>query len=274
MFSQQCSLEDQLHQFWNLDQLHLGNEDQTLFSHGNDDVESRANPSRGGFQAIEPYAPNRHNGDSNHIAPPDRVRGNQVNEGINAIQPQATVDKVIHPQWDELIRLVRDFTAPKLIDLEQERMRGSTFSETINDLPILPKFKMPTCKYTSKEDPLIYFENFKIHMDLQGRMDDLRCRIFPTTLTKTAQQWFTKLPQEGSLPWMSLKGYSIPNFSSDCQIPVELGGSVAIKQRLDESLKDYIQHIKFKVEYETLITSLKLEREVKFEYSTFIVNPN
>ncbi|KAM6555168.1 hypothetical protein CsatB_015930 [Cannabis sativa] len=111
----------------------------------------------------------------------------------------------------------------------------------INDLPIPAKFKMPTCKYTGSEDPLTHVENFKIQMDLQGIRDDLRCRIFPATLTDTAQQWFTKLPPGRITSWDEFEGLFYTQFSSARQIPAELGDLVAIKQKPDEPLKDYIQ---------------------------------
>ncbi|XP_060972286.1 uncharacterized protein LOC133038215 [Cannabis sativa] len=100
---------------------------------------------------------------------------------------------------------------------------------------------MPTCKYTGSEDPLTHVENFKIQMDFQGIRDDLRCRIFPATLTDTVQQWFTKLPPRRITSWDEFEGLFYTQFSSARQMPAELDDLVTIKQKPDEPLKDYIQ---------------------------------
>ena len=42
---------------------------------------------------------------------------------------------------------------------------------------------------------------FEIQMDIQKVSDDAHCRIFPATLSDTAQEWFFKFPPASIVSW-------------------------------------------------------------------------
>ncbi|XP_062080496.1 uncharacterized protein LOC133785261 [Humulus lupulus] len=123
-----------------------------------------------------------------------------------------------------------------------ERRKRSPFSDQINALIVPPKFKMPTWKvYTGREDPVSHVNNFEIQTDLQGVRDDVRCRIFPTTLSNFSQQWFFKLEPGTITSWDTMVRFFYSQLFA-ARIPsTELNDLVDIKQGPDEPLKDYVQ---------------------------------
>ncbi|XP_062113032.1 uncharacterized protein LOC133824174 [Humulus lupulus] len=191
------------------------------------------------------YALNRskENWDSNNVLPLEPVRDLRMDEVCNAAQPREAADPNIQAQLDLLTQLVRDLTTSKLTDIEIERQRGYPFLERINQLHIPVKFKMPTWNmYTGREDPVSHIHNFELQTDIQGVRDDSRCRIFPPTLSKTAQQWFFKLQPGSIMPWDGFFRILYSQFSSAMPLPAEPNDLVAIKQGNNEPLKEYIQH--------------------------------
>ena len=55
---------------------------------------------------------------------------------------------------------------------------------------ILFKFKMPTLdSYDGKQDPCDHITMFKTTMHLQGILDEIICRAFPTTLKGPTKVW-------------------------------------------------------------------------------------
>ena len=59
---------------------------------------------------------------------------------------------------------------------------------------ILSKFKVPPFdQYDGTDDPVAHVLMFRMKMMLQNINDAIMCRVFPTTLTNTAQRWFHRL---------------------------------------------------------------------------------
>ncbi|XP_065616508.1 uncharacterized protein LOC136061955 [Quercus suber] len=59
----------------------------------------------------------------------------------------------------------------------------SPFTASINGHPLPPKFKMPSLDlYDRAHDPFDHIATFKTTMHLQGVLDEIMCRAFPTTL--------------------------------------------------------------------------------------------
>ena len=72
---------------------------------------------------------------------------------------------------------------------------NSPFTMSITSHPLLSKFKMPTLdSYDGMRDPCDHIATFKMTMHLQGLLDEIMCRAFPTTLKGLAKVWFGKLP--------------------------------------------------------------------------------
>ena len=71
----------------------------------------------------------------------------------------------------------------------------SPFVASITSHPLPSKFKMPTLdSYDEMHDPCGHIATFKTTMHLQGVLDEIMCRAFPTTLKDLARVWFSKLP--------------------------------------------------------------------------------
>ena len=70
----------------------------------------------------------------------------------------------------------------------------SPFTIPVNSYPLPQKFRMPQIEsYDGVKDPLDHLETFKTLMHLQGVLDEIMCRAFPTTLKGAARIWFSRL---------------------------------------------------------------------------------
>ena len=59
----------------------------------------------------------------------------------------------------------------------------SPFTAFVISFPLPPKFRMLQVEnYDRSKDPLDHLESFKTLMHLQGVLDKIMCRVFPTTL--------------------------------------------------------------------------------------------
>ena len=64
----------------------------------------------------------------------------------------------------------------------------SSFTASINSFPLPHKFRMLQIdSYNGVKDPLDHLETFKTLMHLQGVVDEIMCRAFPTTLKGAAR---------------------------------------------------------------------------------------
>ena len=48
--------------------------------------------------------------------------------------------------------------------------------------------------YDGMCDPFDYITTFKTTMHLQGVLDEIKCRAFPTTFKGPVRVWFSKIP--------------------------------------------------------------------------------
>ena len=97
----------------------------------------------------------------------------------------------IQAQLDALIATVQGLAKWNTILDEVDNRSKSPFCVRIRAAQPPAKYKAPTLPvYTEKEDPIIYVGNFKDQMELLGVSDDYRCRVFPTTLSDTTQEWY------------------------------------------------------------------------------------
>ena len=84
-------------------------------------------------------------------------------------------------------------------------------SITSHALPF--KFKMPTLdSYDGMRDPCDHIAIFKTTVHLQGVLDEIMCRAFPTTLKGPARVWFGKLPLNIITLFQKLRELSVNNF--------------------------------------------------------------
>ena len=71
----------------------------------------------------------------------------------------------------------------------------SSFITSITSHPLPSNYKIPTSdSYDGTRDPYDHIATFKTTMHLQGVLDEIMCRVFPTTLKGPTLVWFSKLP--------------------------------------------------------------------------------
>ena len=71
---------------------------------------------------------------------------------------------------------------------------NSPFTTSVSTFPLPQKFHTPQIEsYNGVKDPLDHLETFKTLMHLQGVLDEIICRAFPTTLKGPARIWFNRL---------------------------------------------------------------------------------
>ena len=113
----------------------------------------------------------------------------------------------------------------KVMDEMKENMRranlvedlvhriDSPFTASINGDPLPPKFKMPSLdSYDGTCDPFDHIATFKTTMHLQGVLDEIMCRTFPTTLKGLARVWFSKIPPNSVSSFEELSKLFVNNF--------------------------------------------------------------
>ena len=113
----------------------------------------------------------------------------------------------------------------KVMDEMKENMRRANLVEdlvhridspltaSINGDPLPPKFKMPSLdSYDGTCDPFDHIATFKTTMHLQGVLDEIMCRTFPTTLKGLARVWFSKIPPNSVSSFEELSKLFVNNF--------------------------------------------------------------
>ena len=84
-------------------------------------------------------------------------------------------------QMDFMMNALREWVSSDLDDLVHRT--NSPFTTSITSFPLSSKFHMLQVEsYDGFKDPLDYLEFFKSLMHLQGMVDKIMCRTFPTTL--------------------------------------------------------------------------------------------
>ena len=66
--------------------------------------------------------------------------------------------------------------------------------------------------YGGLKDPLDHLESFKILMHLQGIMDEIMCRAFPTMLKGPTRVWFSRLAPNSINTFMELSAQFASHF--------------------------------------------------------------
>ncbi|XP_062103894.1 uncharacterized protein LOC133815016 [Humulus lupulus] len=80
-------------------------------------------------------------------------------------------------------------------------------------------------------------------MDIQKVSEDARCRIFPTTLSNTAQEWFFKFPPASIVSREMFMNEFYGQFYAGQVHVTEANQLVKIRQKEGESLNEYVQHL-------------------------------
>ncbi|XP_075665577.1 uncharacterized protein LOC142635276 [Castanea sativa] len=77
-------------------------------------------------------------------------------------------------------------------------------------------------------------------MHLQGALDEIMCRAFPTTLKGPMRVWFSKLTPNTVSTFKELNGHYVTHFIGGQRHRRSSRAILNIMQREDESLKSYV----------------------------------
>lgn len=115
----------------------------------------------------------------------------------------------------------------------------SPFVATITSHSLPSKFKIPTLdSYDGTHDPCDHIVTFKRTMHLQGVLDEIMCRAFPTKLKGPTRVWFGKLPPSTITLFQELS--KLNKFMGKKRQKHSSSNLMSINQGENESLRSFI----------------------------------
>ena len=112
-----------------------------------------------------------------------------------------------------------------------------SFTTAINSFPLPHKFRMPHIdRYDGVKDPIDHLETFKTLMHLQGVVDEIICRAFPTTLKGAARIWFSRLTPNSVSTFKELSAQFTAHVIGGHRYKKSTACLMSIKQQEDEML--------------------------------------
>ena len=119
--------------------------------------------------------------------------------------------QMMNEKMDMMMNAMRGRVATNLDELVHQI--DSPFTAEVTSFPFPAKFRMPQVKaYDGSRDPLNHLESFKTLMHLQGVLDEIMYRAFPTTLKGPARVWFSKLALNTVSTFKKLSGHFVAHF--------------------------------------------------------------
>ena len=119
----------------------------------------------------------------------------------------------------------------------------SLFTASINSFPLPNKFCMPQIdSYDGVKDPLDHLKTFKTLMHLQGVVDEIMCKAFPTMLKGAARIWFSQLTPNSINTFKELSPQFTAHFIGGHRYKKSTACLMSIKQREEETLRSYISY--------------------------------
>ncbi|KAL2243415.1 UNVERIFIED_CONTAM: hypothetical protein Sindi_0459500 [Sesamum indicum] len=119
--------------------------------------------------------------------------------------------------------------------------RNSPFDNKTLMQIVDPNFRMPDLsKYDGMKDPLEHLSAFELVMNLYGQPSPIMAKLFVTTLTGKAQEWFTSLPCEIIETYEQLLQKFKFHFAYKRKQKRCATYLFTIRQREDESLKSFM----------------------------------
>ncbi|XP_021714879.1 uncharacterized protein LOC110682842 [Chenopodium quinoa] len=109
---------------------------------------------------------------------------------------------------------------------------------------------MPTCRYDGRGYPGRFITSYEGHMMLYTNSDAVWCKVFPTTLIGAAADWFNNLENGMIDSFEKFTEVFVGQYVSNSVRQRTSGELMAVEQRPDESLRDYI--IRFNNEANTI----------------------
>ena len=112
--------------------------------------------------------------------------------------------------------------------------------QEILDAPIPNTFAGPKAIFTGMEDPEAHLTAFHTQMVLVGGSDAARCKLFMSTLTGMAMDWFISLPSGHITSFQQLSQLFREQYLANRAPPPISYDLFDVKQYQGESLKEYI----------------------------------
>ena len=127
---------------------------------------------------------------------------------------------------------VEPFTPP--------REFSTPFSQQILETVIPNTFTGPKVTFTGMEDPGAHLTAFHTQMMLVGGSDAVRCKLFMSTLTGMAMDWFISLPEGHITTFAQLSQLFREQYLANRAPPTVSYDLFDVKQYQGETLKEYI----------------------------------
>ncbi|KAL0320511.1 UNVERIFIED_CONTAM: hypothetical protein Sradi_5312600, partial [Sesamum radiatum] len=171
--------------------------------------------------------------EGSEVGSSERERGKRREPGIS----KAEVDDV----GRQIERLGKQIDELKRRGEIVSQNRNSLFSNKILTEVVDPNFRMPDLpKYDGTKDPQEHVAAFELVMNLYSQSSAINAKLFVTTLTEKAQEWFTSLPSGGIETFDQLIQKFTFHFSSKRKQKRSATYLFNIRQGENESLKNFI----------------------------------
>ena len=117
----------------------------------------------------------------------------------------------------------------------------SPFTEAVISFPFPSKFRMPSLEiFDGTKDPFDHLESFKTMMCLQGVLNEIMCRAFPTTLKGSTRIWFKKLTPGFMGSFAQLNRSFFNHFIGGQRYGQPTTHLLNVKQKEGETLRSYL----------------------------------
>ncbi|XP_068498411.1 uncharacterized protein [Phaseolus vulgaris] len=143
-----------------------------------------------------------------------------------------------HRTNEELRRGWRD--VDELETATPPREFSTPFSQAILETAIPNTFTGPKVTFTGMEDPEAHLTAFHTQMMLIGGSDAIRCKLFMSTLTGMAMDWFISIPEGHITSFTQLSRLFREQYLANRAPPPVSYDLFDVKQYQGETLKEYI----------------------------------
>nr|XP_023914743.1 uncharacterized protein LOC112026289 [Quercus suber] len=159
---------------------------------------------------------------------------------IDVLPPPIIAEmQAIKEQMEVMMNALKGRVSSNLDDLVNRT--DSPFTAAVNSFPLPYKFRMPQIdSYDGVKDPLDHLETFKTLMHLQGVVNEIMCKAFPTTLKGVARIWFNWLTPNSISTFKELSAQFTSHFIGGYRYKKSTACLMSIRQREDETLRSYI----------------------------------
>ncbi|KAL0411009.1 UNVERIFIED_CONTAM: hypothetical protein Slati_3690600 [Sesamum latifolium] len=125
---------------------------------------------------------------------------------------------------------------------QEDERQGIPFTETVmaDELPL--NCRTPAiAEYNGTADPMEHLSCFENAALLHRYTDGIKCRVFITTFSRAAQQWFNQLPIGAIGSFQEFRSLFLHQFASNRKLRKTELSLFAVRQKDDEPLKEYLQ---------------------------------